>query len=435
LPGAAYSEIEDEPFESRLLFQSHRAWLGNGEAVTVKVIHCEIEEYLAPDVALLPLLKSALANIDLTEPQIESAISDFRSTLERRMNFVVEAAALEQYGEDSKSFEMLNAPVVYRDLCSSKVLTVKRLPGIGLDNIISQSGKGSGPDTSDLARTLFIVWLRQSLMGRSFPAEPRPENSMMLPSGQIAFTGGLFASLPVKAKAQLYAYLIAVATEDTDKACACLIGETNKQDGACSEDDLLHRFRQAVPFRDGGWSDAGNGDSLIERLFLHWRIASRNGYLPQPHLLSFYRGLFLISALARRLAPERDLLMESVDALRFMSVLEQFQQMIAPQQVSENLNKYAVMMIELPQKLDQMLTLVADGSARMKLQIGEKDTRGRQKNASAVIAGALLVLTSIVLLSNQLAATPVAQVWGGRIATIAFVLIGALLLRAVNRLR
>jgi hypothetical protein len=150
-------------------------------------------------------------------------------------------------------------------------------------------------------------------------------------------------------------------------------------------------------------------------------------------MISFNRGLFMISALARQLAPERDLLKEAVDAFRLMSALEQFQQMMGLQPMGENLNKYAVMLADLPQKLDQMLTVAADGDARMKLHIAETDPRPRQKNSSTATTATLMVLTAVVLLANRLATSSIGGVWVDRISGIAFVLISALLLRLVRR--
>ena len=56
-----YPVFEDEPCESRLLFQSHRARLSDGKAVTVKVVHPELQAYLECDLELLPVLQPAFA--------------------------------------------------------------------------------------------------------------------------------------------------------------------------------------------------------------------------------------------------------------------------------------------------------------------------------------------------------------------------------------
>src|SRR5262249_40394482 len=61
-PSEIYSVFEEEPFETRLMSQSHRAWLGNDQAVKVKIVRPEFEEQLACDVQSLPRLASAFVS-------------------------------------------------------------------------------------------------------------------------------------------------------------------------------------------------------------------------------------------------------------------------------------------------------------------------------------------------------------------------------------
>jgi len=441
-----YAAFNEEPFESRLTFQLHRAWLQSGEAVVVKVARPELEPDLACDLELLPLLKGALASGTWADLPIERVIADFRQTLQQQADLIREAEALELLQRDSKEFGMLSAPRVHWPLCSSKVLTLELLPGISLDQMIAQVpaagqsedapakvARGQELDRSDLAHRLYRVWLRQALRGRVFPVEPRPENILILPNQQIAFIGGTFASLASDAKTNLLAYLVAAATEDPDKACAYLLTEMEPEERAIGEDGVRNRFRQIVPFRDGGWSNKGDSDSLAEHLFVQWRLASRCGYQPRAHLLSFYRGLFLIAAAVRRLAPGRDPLSRELEEVRLMEVLGQFQDLIGVRQLSSHLDKYAAIMVELPKRLDQVLTLAAEGNARVKLHMAETATYRRQKNSLAVVIALLLVLVAVAVLSHHFAAASVARGWVDRVSALVFVLLGALLLRAATR--
>lgn len=442
-----YLVFEEVPFESRLMFQSHRAVLNNGKAVTVKVIHPELATQLECDLELLPVLKSVFTNKERTDSSIENAIVDFRRTLRQQMNFSYEVRAFEELGQEAKEFEILKVPEVHKDLCSSKVMTIERLAGLNLDDIIASLDKrgqggnttgivfeGTTLDLDELARRLCLVWLWGALLSKRFPAELRPQNVVILPNKQIAFTGGEFLNLPKDAKKNLRNYLIAASNEDPDRACSYLLREMVKDGRPFNEEELQHRFREIVPFRDGGWSRTGDGNSLAEHLFLHWKLARERGLKPQRHLLGFYRGLFQTTANARRLAPRIDPLLEALQDVRIIEMFAQFQEMTEVHKLSDNLDKYAAMMIELPQKLDDVLTLVAEGSARMKLQ-GTKVAEGhRGKNSSTVVISLLLVLAAVVLLSHHLAAV-VASAWVERITAIVFVLLGALLLRAAGKAR
>jgi len=435
-PEEAFVEFDAEPFESRLLFQSHHAWLEADGPVTVKLMRCEIEEQIETDSRLLPLLKDALATLDLAQLQIDLAIADFHRALRRQMDLNQELGSLEAFAHDSKEFTMLAAPRVHEKLCSSEVLTIERLSGTGLGDIVSsldRNGGAAGIDPGNLASTLCLVWLRQTLLGSLLPVEPLGTNVVVLPNQQIAFRGGSFAKLSTKVKANLWNYVTSASAEDFDKACSCLLTEMELGKRSEPEKDLVNGFRQVVPFRDGGWSDSCNGTSLAEHLFVQWRLASRKGLRPQSHLIDFYRGLFQVCAVARRLDTGRDSLREGLDNLRLMAALAQFREMVGAQQLGESMDKYAAMMTELPKKLDEVLTLAAEGSALVKLQVSQTSQRRKQKNSAAAAIALSTILVSCALLSQELAGSAMGGVWIDRIGAVALVFIGGMLLRVVIR--
>jgi predicted unusual protein kinase regulating ubiquinone biosynthesis (AarF/ABC1/UbiB family) len=444
-----YAAFEVVPFESRLMFQLHHALLKNGTAVTVKVIHSEWQEQFGFDIELLPLLKVALSDEDWGILPIENAITDFRYTLDEQIDLIQEIKAFNKLSQDASDFELLRVPIVFNDLCSSKITTIEQLPGLSLQDIIVLfDGRGSrertttdmasgdiGLDPNDLARRLCLVWLRQVFLGSWFPVELRPEKIVVLPNKQIAFTGGEFAHLPSNAKKNLWHYLIATSTEDPDKACSCLLGEMMQEGRSFNEEELRQRFRGIVPFRDGGWSTNGDSRSLAEHLFVHWKFVRERGLRPQRHLLAFYRGLFQAADHARRLAPYSDPLLAGLQEVRTIEMLAQFRDMLGLSHLSDSLDKYTALMMGLPQKLDEVLTLVAENSVRVNLQESREVGYRRQRDSSAVVIGLLFVLAAVVLLSHHVAASAAGGVWIDRISAIVFLLLGALLLRAASRMR
>ncbi|HMG74265.1 MAG TPA: AarF/UbiB family protein, partial [Pyrinomonadaceae bacterium] len=442
-PAEAYLTFQEEPFESRFLYQAHRARLRNGMAVTVRILHPELEAHLLGDVELLILLESAFAK--WAGFPIKQAIADFRDALRRQMDFSYEADAMDALACDSKDFDMLAAPTVQRRFCSSKVLTAEFLIGSSLADLISFVTKRepwpsprsrlSDIDCKDLASRLCRVWLRQALLGNVFPVEPRPEDILVLSEKRIAFTSVGFASFSSEAKTNLWNYLLAAESADPDRACSCLLNEMKEGKPQINHDELEHKFRQVVPFRDGGWKDNSTNDSLAENLFIQWRLASESGGRPSDQLLSFYRGLFLIAAAAEQLAPGHDSLLQGLKEVRLIEMLGQFQQMIGVRPLSNDLQKYATMMMELPRKLDDVLTLASDGNARLKLRIMEGGARSKQKDTLAVSFALSLMLVTVVLLAHYLAMNSGAGAWAERIGATLCVLIGAMLMRVASRAR
>jgi predicted unusual protein kinase regulating ubiquinone biosynthesis (AarF/ABC1/UbiB family) len=444
LPEERFVNFEDEPFESRLLFQCHYARLNDGAEVIVKIVHPEIESLIAHDLELLPLLKDAFEACGLRPSAFKSAVTDFFHSFEQQMDLINEARAFVSLAQDAEDYDAIQAPQVYGRLCTSQVLVIEKLNGLRLEEIMpSLLGSGTeanceptgnlGFEPNEFGRLLCEVWLRQALMGRSFPVEVRPGDILVLPGKQIAFTGGGFAGLPAEPQKNLWAYLLAAAHEDSDKACLCLLKEIRKEE-ASVRDDVRQRFRQAMPFRDGGWDATGDRQSLAELLFVHWRFASECGYGPLNHLPAFYRGLFNVVDIARRVAPQIDPLAEGVRDLRLLTGLGQFSKMMSGQRLTEQIDQYTGMIVDLPQILDEALTSMSDGPPGLRLMAADS-AEPRTGTSSAMVPALLLVLAAFVLVSHYIGASSVSATWANRANTIVFMIFGALLLRVISRIR
>src|SRR5437763_11968967 len=389
-PEEAFSAFEEEPFESRLLYQSHRARLPGGAPVLVKIIRPEAEQRFLCDVELLHLLEGALAGVVPCGAPFKSAVADFTVALCQQMDFTHEAKALDTLARDAEEFEMLRVPAVQRGLCTTRVMVVEELTGYRLDDVeLPHTEREEGVrgipnafDRTNLARLLCSVWLRQALLGHVFPVEPRPANVVVLSDKQVAFTGGFFASLSGESQSNIRNYLIAAAAENPDRACSCLLREVRREGSPGGDEDLRHRFRQVVPFRDSEWHRDDDINHVAEHLVVHWRAAAECGYIPQPHLPPFYRGLFAITSTAPQPAPESAPLLEGLQDARLLAGLAQAREMMSLQQFGDQMDKYAAMMVGLPQRLDEMLTLASEGGTRLRLRVPEVTSRRRRKNSS-----------------------------------------------------
>lgn len=409
LPANGFAAFDEKPFESRLLFQSHVARLFSGEIVVVRMLHPELEDLLDEDLELLSVLSKTL-------PELDDAIDDFRQSLKQETDFVSAAALMAELYRDSPALEIRRVPLSRREFCTSKVLTFEYLSGSSLEPF-------RDVENSELASRLLLIWLEQSLMGGTFAVDPRPENIFIAQGQHIVFTGGTFAKLSPDVKTNLYDYLVAVANQDPDRACSCLLKEMRQTTG--SEAELRHRIRQVVPFRDGGWTSNGDGSTLVEYVLVHWRLAHECGYRAHPLVLGFFRGLFQVTATARSLAPTGDLLLKGLQDLRMEMVFTQFRELLTLNQMSDKFDRYAAIMADFPERLNHALTLAAEGNARSQ---DDKPQFHSRKNATAVGIGLLLLLIALVLVSRQLSA----NAWIENVSGIVFLMIGALLIRVFS---
>lgn len=428
LPEEVFLSFEREPFESRLLHQLHRArLLQNSMPVVVKLVRNDAASLLLCDVELLDLIDTTIERPARTAVY-KSAIADFAAVVRQQLDLTHEARSLETLRRDAENFDALRVPAVISGLSSSSMLTVEQLPGTRVDS-------PNSPDGQTVARLLCSVWLRQALMGHVFAVEPGPANMVVVADNQIGFTGGVFANLPGEAQANLGNYLIAAAGENPDQACSCLLRELKCDGAPGAAEDLRHRFRQVVPFRDSGWYSDDNSNRLIEHLVVHWQGATDCGYLPRAHAPAFFRGLFAIARLAQRISPETDALLEGLQEARLLESVARAREMLSLQRLGDQADRYAALMMAMPQRLDQMLNHAFEGNTRVKLHVPESASHRRQKNSAALTTAMLLLLAAIAFALPRVTSSLVGNNWSERINAVAFVACGALLLWMAGRTR
>jgi len=431
-----YTTFDPEPYRLDLFCQTHRALLNDERPVVVRLFHPDLEDLLGCDLEFLPLLEEVLHG-----PPWESlsvALEDFREDLRWQLDFRLQAQNLHRLAQDVQHFELLEVPTAYMDFSTAHLLTVERLPGRDLEGVIAGTDlTGLAPTSpTDLARDLCLAWLRQVLEGNLYPVEVSAANIIVLPGRRLAFGGGAFASLEVESQENVRQYLIAAAAQDPDKACDFLLREMRPAPGKGHGrlEELQQNFRQIVPFRDGSWSRLGASDSLAEHLFVHWRLVRQHGYLPRPHMVPFFRGLFSLVLCARQVAPGQDALREGLEDWRLTAGLDRFRKMVGLEQLGESADKYAAAALALPQQLERVLQQLNEGRLQVKVQpAGEEQERG-QRNAGVVFLGLSALLLGLALWVGYLE-TVLDSLWIGWTGALLFIVLGVLLLRTIWRLR
>ena len=355
-------------------------------------------------------------------------MDDFATAIRAAADLGQQAAALVAVGQDGAASGLaLVAPRVVPTLSTPRVLTREELPGTGLETVLSADAAAfKSPWPGELAVRLCRTWLRQACFGRAFPVALDAAAVRLLPGDRMAWTGGAFAALPPRGRENLWEYLLAAAAHDPERACAALVQE---MDGGPAGGEGLHqRLRQLVPFRDGGWAAT---DDLAGYLFLHWRCATALGYRPRPHLILFYRGLSRLAVTARRLAPGRDPLREGVEAVRLTAGLSDVTRLFSSESAKEVLGGYSAALLAMPQRLNELLTLAAEGRTNIKLEMVEPPPERRRKDSSAAALTAVLTMAAVVLLAHHLAGA--LGSWAERIGAVLLGVLGSFLLRTLSR--
>jgi predicted unusual protein kinase regulating ubiquinone biosynthesis (AarF/ABC1/UbiB family) len=429
--------FDPSPRSSRLVYQTHFGRFMDGTPVRIQLINPVFPKLVERDSPLLYLLQPAFLSVSAIGFRIKAVIADFMRFLPLYLDRPTDYNGMMALADDATQFNELAVPPFMPDLSTSLIRTIERLPGWSLDELMPASPDkyvGSHEDEmpknldlgiSDVARRTCYVWLRQALFGSQYPVEIRPDDLSILPTHKIVFHDGIFTSLPSISQDHIWQYLQATAGQDPDTAFDYLMQEMENRESFEDESELRVRFRQVVPFRDGPWSLSDSGDSLAEHVFVHLRMIREYGLQPRVHLMDFYRGLFTLVAITKKLVPEQDALREGLDELRLKMGYEQIREMMDLNVWQDTFSKYAMSVIELPKKLDEVLERVSgDG-----INSGQKSSSGRsssagQKSRSAKIIGILCMMGAMVLVYNHLIGTIDEDLWVTRTVAIILLMLG-----------
>lgn len=421
----AFAEFAPEPFESTAISQSHRALLRTGVPVTVVLLRpCfyRLQEELDAAQVVDQVLDVETITELCGEWMTADLLRDFITSLRRKTDLSVARDGMEIMARDAASFELLQARRSYAELSTARLLTFEPLEEEGLDRILDRHSW----NRDSMARGLCHVWLRQALHGHCFPVDAQPRNIRLNKQGHLSFWACDLVGLPSGAKENLLSYFNCMMAHDPDHAAMYLLREmTPVRATKIDADSCRSSFRQAAYFGMLEPVLGTNSNSLAQMVFQHWKTALDHGYVPSPHLLCFYRGLFSIARIARKLVPESDPLCEGMEELRASGAFNQLREIMDWRYWFQNSDKFASSLVQFPRMFDDALTRASAPSGAL-----PEDRLPRRRESGLVPPAFLVVLSIALLVISQL---PQSRVWSDKIIPAVLMLAGLLALRRFGK--
>ncbi|HEY5811933.1 MAG TPA: AarF/UbiB family protein [Terrimicrobiaceae bacterium] len=178
-----FTRFINKPVGSASIAQVHAAWLADGTKVAVKVQRPRIEEVIELDLAVLLDLARFM---DRHVPEISGVnpigvVAEFSSTLRKELDFNNEALNIERFGAQFADNQWIKVPQVFRDLTTSRVVTMEFLAGKSIMDVAAL--ERAKINTSELAEHISEIIYQQIFEYGFFHADPHPGNMLVLPGG------------------------------------------------------------------------------------------------------------------------------------------------------------------------------------------------------------------------------------------------------------
>ncbi|MEK7954457.1 ABC1 kinase family protein [Luteolibacter soli] len=396
----AFGEFDEKPLAAASLGQVHVGMLRGGRRVAVKVQRPEIRKEITADLDSLEEVAAFLdAHTDFGRKyELARLVGQFRTSLFHELDYLREAANLEELRRNLTGFPQLVVPEVVPDYSTGRVLTMDYLPGT---KITSLSGAVmTDLDGGVLAEELFGAYLKQILVDGFFHADPHPGNLLLTHDRKIAILDlGMTGRVQQRMRDQLVHLLAGISEGNgvqTAEAAMSL---------AAAREEAIDRagFTSAVEEIVGAAKSRNLADIDMGTIVLQVTRASAEAGLRIPEEMSMIgKALLNLDRVGTVLSPgfdpqqsiRRNLagiskarIKETLTSANLMGVLTETKQFVA----------------QLPLRLNRIFDLVAENKLKVTVDsLDEKSLiQGLQKVANRITTG--LILAALIVGSAMLA--------------------------------
>lgn len=396
-----YASFDRVPLATASIGQAHRALLHDGRAAVVKIRKPGVVEQVQVDLEILRNLAGRLSRNSqlLADMDVEGLVAEFDRSLRAELDYLTEARACEEIGENFRDSTGVHVPWIDWDTTTSRVLTMEELSGIRIDDV--QALDSAGIDRPALAHRAVEVLIRMVFEDGVFHADPHAGNLFVEDDGTIGIIDfGMVGRISPAMRRQFARMVMALAQQDNDALVSALL------DIAPPRGTLDRRRLGSEVARITGWLDGRplaeiHVDRVADQIFTivrHHRLS-----LP-PEVVQLFRMLIIADGLGRKIHPGFDL-----SAVLNPYAAHLIEQRLSPRQVAGRLHSAAMaaaeLGVDLPGYARQLLERIDSGGMDVNLRAGELEPLvGRMERTGDRVVAALVVAAMITGGTNVLVA-------------------------------
>ena len=208
-----FEEIQETPIGSASIAQVHKAKLKSGETVVVKVQRKGIYETMSRDIAFLHRAVKLMPPINMAGlVDMNQVLDEMWVVAQDEMNFLAEAANMEEFARLNKNVAFVTSPMLYREYTTTQVLVMEYIDGIGVDE--KEKLLEAGYDLDEIGSKMADNYVKQIMEDGFFHADPHPGN-MRIRDGKIVWIDmGMMGRFSQRDQVLLGKVIKGVATND-----------------------------------------------------------------------------------------------------------------------------------------------------------------------------------------------------------------------------
>jgi ubiquinone biosynthesis protein len=403
-----FSSFDTEPLATASIAQVHVARTHAGDEVVVKVQKPGVERVLTQDLEILELLVEAL---ETAIPEIRPfrprmILDEFKRSLLNETDFTSEARNVETYARNFKDDDFLVIPRVFKELSSERVLTLERLKGIKLNEILYRPQ--SEIDTTQILQKGMDRFFKSLMLDGFFHADPHAGNIFILPDGRMGLVDfGLVGRLSKKARMSVINMFLALVSEDY----VSLVWEYIKLSpgtGFSRSSTRVEAIAGEVEKLYSPYHGLGIDEIPAAKLLMQATgVAFRHEIRIPTDLVLMFKAIMTLEGLGRKLDPQFDLVQAATKYSRHL-LLEKLDYKSWVKDFLFFTRDFLEFSQKAPRQLGEVLRQMESGEFRVQLKVEEFErytraqTQGASRIALALLAGGLMLSAAYVAQTDTL---------------------------------
>ncbi len=399
---AVFQDFEEKPMAAASIGQVHRAKLESGEEVVVKVQRPDIRKIIEVDLEIMLhigyLMERHLEEFDIQHPT--RLVSIFARTIEKEINYKIEAANTEHFGRQFLDNPTIYIPKVYHDLTTNRVITMEYVKGVKASEIVTL--REEGYDLVEIADRGASLLMDQFFVQGFFHADPHPGNILILPENVICYVDfGMMGRINRRERHD-FADLIMYIVRRNERKVVDVILKLVEVHGPVNRSELESDVAELIDSYLGLPLKHLEVGPIMQQLL---ELVSRHKLCLKPNLYLVVKAAATVEGLGRVLNPDFEFVEHAEPFIKKLQLERYHPQNIAGDLLESGAELFELLK-EIPGELREILRLTRQGRIKIEFEHRGLESllthldRTSNRIAFAIVIAAQVVGSALIVLAD-----------------------------------
>ena len=359
-----FASIDRDTLGSASIAQVHKARLIDGTDVIVKVERKGIYDIMARDIGLLKRAVNILPPVGGLKNvvDLEMVLDELWSTAQEEMDFLKEAANMEEFTRNNQGVRYIRCPKLYHEYTTSRVLVMEYIGGCPVDD--KETLLAEGYDLGEIGRKLVNNYIKQVMEDGFFHADPHPGNVKVMDGKIVWIDMGMMGRLSYRDRNLMAQAVRAIAVGDI-AVLEATITDLGEIQGKVDSGKLYGELRDLMD----RYGNASMGSIDAVEFFKDTMEVMKNNSIKLPHgMTMLVRGLTQMQGVLLGISP--DINMAEIAAARLREeMLQNFDFKAEAGKTGRRIYKAVGRTLDIPPLVKVALEEYLKGQSRINMEL------------------------------------------------------------------